>query len=133
MIAAEYHVRTITGEEFIVIYTRRSTMVKACLARFLRMFQSSKDEWVARLDVEYTTVLESEKLLKEAEKKKPAVIQVCVHNVCLVFHICLSDVWCQEFEFFLKDKRVKYVDVDFTNEMRVLGQIGHFVGQPFDL
>ena len=57
MIAAEYHVRTITGEEFIVIYTRRSTMVKACLARFLRMFKSSKDEWVAGLDVEYSTVL----------------------------------------------------------------------------
>ena len=36
--------------------------------------RSSDDEWVAGLDVEYTTVLESEKILKEAEKKKPAVI-----------------------------------------------------------
>src|SRR5215216_6078700 len=47
MIAAEYQVRAITGNEFIIIYTRRSTTVKACLARFLRMFNSSKDEWVA--------------------------------------------------------------------------------------
>ena len=81
MIIAEYQVRTITGDEFIVIYTHRSVTVEAYLARFLRMFQSSKDEWVAGLDVEYTKVLESEKLLKEAEKKKPIVIQACVHNV----------------------------------------------------
>ena len=38
------------------------------------MFENSNDEWVAGLDVEYTTVLESEKILKEAEKKKPAMI-----------------------------------------------------------
>ena len=80
MVAAEYQVRAITGNEFIVIYTCGSVTVKACLARFLHMFNSSKDEWVAGLDVEYTTVLEREKILKEAEKKKPAVIQVCVHR-----------------------------------------------------
>ena len=87
MVAAEYQVRAITGDEFIVIYTRGSAAVKACLARFKRMFENSNDEWVAGLDVEYTTVLESEKILKEVEKKKPAVIQVCVHNVCLVYHM----------------------------------------------
>ena len=57
MVAAEYQVRAITGNQFIVIYTRGSKMVKAWLARFLRMFNSSTDEWVAGLDVEYTTVL----------------------------------------------------------------------------
>ena len=95
MVAAQYQVRAITGDEFIVIYNRRSATVKACLARFLRMFNSSTDEWVAGLDVEYTIVLEIEKILKEAEKKKPVVIQVCVHNVCLVYHICHADVECQ--------------------------------------
>jgi hypothetical protein len=105
MVAAEYQVRAITGDEFIVIYTRGSATVKACLARFLRMFNSSRDEWVAGLDVEYTTVLEREKILKEAEKKKPAMIQVCVHNVCLVYHICHADVECQDFKNFLKDER----------------------------
>ena len=72
MVTAEYQVRAITGDEFIVIYTRGSATVKACLARFLRMFNSSKDESVAGLDFEYTTVLESKKIIKEAEKKKPA-------------------------------------------------------------
>ena len=57
MVAAEYQVRAITGDEFIVIYTRGSAMLKAWLARFLRMFNSSMDEWVAGLDVEYTIVL----------------------------------------------------------------------------
>ena len=74
MVAAEYQVRAITSDQFIVIYTCGSEMVKAWLARFLRMFNSSTDEWVTGLDVEYTTVLEIEKILKEAEKKKPAVI-----------------------------------------------------------
>ena len=104
MIGGEYKVRTIIGDDFIVIYTHRSATVEACLARFLRMFQSSKDEWVARLDVEYTTFLESEKLLKESQKKKLVVIQVCVHNVCLVYHICHADVECQDFKNFLKTK-----------------------------
>ena len=45
------------------------------------MFENSNDEWVAGLDVEYTTVLGSEKNLKEAVKKKPVVIQVCVHDL----------------------------------------------------
>ena len=36
------------------------------------MFNSSTDEWVAGLDVEYTTVLGQEKDLKEEERKKPA-------------------------------------------------------------
>ena len=94
MAAAEYQVRAITGDQFIVIYTRGSAMVKAWLACFVRMFNSSKDEWVAGLDVEYTTVLEREKILKEAERKKPAVIQVCVHNMFLVYHICHADVEC---------------------------------------
>ena len=133
MIVVEYQVRTITGDEFIIIYTRRSATVEACLARFLRMFQISKDEWVARLDVEYATVLESEKVLKEAEKKKPAVIWVCVHNVCLVYRICHPDIECEDFKNFLKDKRVKFVTVDFTNDRRVLGWIGLVVGNKFDL
>ena len=74
MIAAVYQVRAITGDEFIIIYTGRSAMVEACLARFLHMFKSSKDEWVTGLDVEYTTFPEREKLLKVAEMKKPVVI-----------------------------------------------------------
>ena len=36
--------------------------------------ENSNAEWVTGLDVEYTTALGSEKDLKEAEKKKPAVI-----------------------------------------------------------
>ena len=128
MVAAEYQVRAITGGEFIVIYTRGSATVKACLARFLCMFNSSTDEWVAGLDVEYTTVLEREKILKEAEKKKPAMIQVCIHNVCLVYHICHADVECQDFKNFLKDERVKFITVDFRNDRDVLGQIGLVVG-----
>ena len=57
MIGGEYKVRTITGDEFDVIYTRTSTTVKGCLSHFRRMFEKSHDEWVARLDVEYTTVV----------------------------------------------------------------------------
>ena len=106
MISGEYKVRTITGDELIIIYTRGSAMVKACLARFLRMFNSSTDEWVAGLDLEYTTVLGREKDLKDEVRKKPAVIQVCVHNVCLVYHICHADVECQDFKNFLNDRDV---------------------------
>ena len=73
-IGGEYKVRTITGDEFDVIYTRSSATVKGCLARFRRMFEKSNDEWVAGLDVEYTTTLDIEKNLKEEEKMKPAVI-----------------------------------------------------------
>ena len=57
MVTTEYQVRANTGDQFIVIYTRGSPTVKAWLARFLCMFNSSTDEWVAGLDVEYTTVL----------------------------------------------------------------------------
>ena len=56
-IGGEYKVRTITGDEFDVIYTRSSAAVKGCLVRFRRMFEKSNDEWVAGLDVEYTTIL----------------------------------------------------------------------------
>ena len=66
------------------------------------MFENSNDEWVVGLDVEYTIVLGSKKKLKEAEKKKPTVIQVCVHDLCLVYHICHADVECEEFKKFLK-------------------------------
>ena len=61
------------------------------------------------------------------------MIQVCVHNVGLVYHICHADVECQDFKNFLKDKRVKFVTVDFRNERDVLGQIGLVVGKAFDL
>src|SRR3954463_14146766 len=131
-IGGEYKVRTIIGDEFDVIYTRSSAMVKGCLSRFRRMFENSDDEWVAGLDVEYTRVLGREKDLKDEERKKPAVIQVCVHNVCLVYHICHADVECQDFKNFLKDKTVKFVTVDFTNDEEVLGRIGLVVGNPFD-
>ena len=45
-IGSEYKVRTITGDEFDVIYTRSSAAVKGCLARFRRMFENSNDEGV---------------------------------------------------------------------------------------
>ena len=93
-IGGEYKVRTITGDEFDVIYTHSSATVKGCLSRFRRLFEDSDNEWVAGLDVEYTTVLGQEKDLKDEERKKPAVIQVCVHNICLVYHICHADVEC---------------------------------------
>ena len=60
------------------------------------------------------------------------MIQVCVHNVCLVYHICHADVECQDFKNFLKDKTVKFVTVDFRNDKEILGQIGLVVGDPFD-
>ena len=56
-VGGEYKVRTITGDEFDIIYTRSSATVKGCLSRFRRMFEDSDDVWVAGLDVEYTTVL----------------------------------------------------------------------------
>ena len=65
------------------------------------MFENSNDEWVAGLDVEYTTTLDKEKNLKEEEKMKPAVIQVCMHDLCLVYHICHADIECEEFNNFL--------------------------------
>ena len=51
----------------------------------------------------------------------------------MVYHICHADVECEEFKNFLKGVLVKFVNVDFTNEKRVLGQIGLVVGDPFDL
>ena len=115
-------VRTITGDEFDVIYTRSSAMVKGCLSRFRRMFENSDDEWVAGLDIEYTTVLGREKDLKDEERKKPAVIQVCVHDLCLVYHICHVDVECLDFKDFLESNLVKFVTVDFGNDKEVLRQ-----------
>ena len=81
-ISREYKVRTITGDEFDIIYTRSSATVKGCLSRFRRMFEDSHDEWVTGLDVEYIIVVGREKDLKNEERKKPAVIQVCVHDLC---------------------------------------------------
>ncbi|XBJ18604.1 hypothetical protein VPH35_009732 [Triticum aestivum] len=133
MIGGEYKVRTITGDEFDVIYTHSSVTVKGCLSRFRRMFQNSDDEWVAGLDVEYTTVLGREKDLKDEQRKKPAVIKVCVHDLCLVYHICHADVECLDFKNFLRSNLVKFVTVDFTNDKEVLGRIGLVVGNPFDL
>ena len=70
MIGCEYKVRTITGYEFDVIFTRSSATVKGCLSRFRRMFEDSDDERVAGLDVEYTTVLGREKDLKEKREEE---------------------------------------------------------------
>ena len=75
MIGGEYKVRTITSDEFDIIYTHTSATVKGCLSRFRRMFEDSDDERVAGLDVEYTTILGREKDLKDKESKEPAVIQ----------------------------------------------------------
>ena len=132
-IRGEYKVRTIIGDEFDVIYTRTSAMVKGCLSRFRRMFENSDDEWVAGLDVEYTTVLGREKDLKDEERKKPAVIQVCVHDLCLVYHICHADVECQDFKDFLESNLVKFITVGFKNYKEVLRPIGIVVGNTFDL
>ena len=41
MVGGEYKVRTITGDEFDVIYTRSSVTV---LSRFIHMFKNSDDE-----------------------------------------------------------------------------------------
>ncbi|XBI96435.1 hypothetical protein VPH35_032719 [Triticum aestivum] len=132
-IGGEYKVRTITGDEFDVIYTRSSATVKGGLSRSRRMFEDSDDERVAGLDVEYTTVLGREKDLKDEERKKPAVIQVCVHELCLVYHICHADVEFLDFKNFLESNLVKFVTIDFANNKEVLRWIGLVVGNTFDL
>ena len=93
------------------------------------MFEKSKGEWVAGLDVDYTTVLGREKDLKEEEKMKPTMIQVCLHDLCLVYHICHADIECQDFKNFLKDKTVKFITVDFGNDKEVLRRHG-ICGRP---
>ena len=62
---------------------------------------------------------------------KPVVIQFCVHNLCLVYHICHADVECEEFKNFVKGGRVKLFTLDFVNDIRVLERIGIIVGKPF--
>ena len=74
-----------------------------------------------------------EKDLKDEERKKPVVILVCIHKVCLVYHICHADVECQDFKNFLENKTVHFVTVDFKNAKEVLRRIGIIVGNPFDL
>ena len=71
----------------------------------------------------YTTILGPEKDLNDEERKKPAMIQVCVHDLCLVYHICHADVECQDFKDFLESNLVKFVTVDFGNDKEVLGRI----------
>ena len=60
------------------------------------------------------------------------MIQVCVHDLCLVYHICHADVECQDFKDFLERNLVKFVTVDFGNDKEVLHRIGLVVGNPFD-
>ena len=84
------------------------------------MFENSNDEWVTGLDVEYTTVMGREKDLKDKERKKPAIIQVCKHDICVGYHICHADVECLDFKNFLKSNLVKFVIVDFGNDKEVL-------------
>ena len=61
------------------------------------------------------------------------MIQVCVHDLCLVYHICHADVECEEFKKFLNGGLVKFINVDFRNDKGILGRIGLAVGDPFDL
>ena len=56
-----------------------------------------------------------------------------MHDLCLVYHIFHADFECEEFRKFLKGGRVKFVNVDFRNDRRVLDWIGLVVGNPFDL
>ena len=61
------------------------------------------------------------------------MIQVCVHDLWLVYHICHADVECQDFKDFLESNLVKFVTVNFGNDKEVLCRIGLVVGNTFDL
>lgn len=115
----EYKVRTITGDEFKVIYTANATKVAECLCRNKAMFEKS-NFWVAGLDVEYTTAKGKEKYMKENEKARAAVIQICLDNFCLIYHICHTDMHCQSFENSLKDKQVRFIGNGTENDKKVL-------------
>ena len=56
-----------------------------------------------------------------------------MHDLRLVYHICVADVECEEFKKFLMGGRVKFVTVDFRDNKEILGQIGLIGGNPFDL
>ena len=43
------------------------------------------------------------------------MIQVCVHDLCLVYHICHADIEYQDFKDLLERNLVKFVTVDFGN------------------
>lgn len=100
-----------------------------CLCHVSSIFKKSRLR-VAGLDVEYITASRKEKDLKKGETARPTVIQVCVDNYCLVYHICNANKHYPNFAKFLNAATIKSFSVGIENDSKVLGRsplnvVGH--------
>ena len=78
---------------------------------------ATSKEKVVGTDLEFTP---------RGRRQKAAVLQLCVGQECLVYHICCAaNAISEKFKQFLRNRRYKFAGVDTTADRRMLNRSEH--------
>ena len=109
------------GVSITAVYTNLSASADAWIDRVEPSLAASKEK-VVGTDLEFTP---------PGRRQKAAVIQLCVGQDCLVYHICCAaDPVSEKFKKFLRNRRYKFAAVAITQDIKMMSKSEHHLEIP---
>lgn len=106
------------------VYTNQSASADAWVEKAEDLLAASKLKIVGA-DVEFTP---------SGRNQKAAVLQLCVGQDCLVYHIaCAADPISKKFDDFLRNWRYKFAGFDITRDRKMLGKYNLYINRHVDI
>ena len=94
---------------------------------------ASADDWIDKVEPARATPKEKVvgtdiEFTPRGRRQKAVVLQLCVGQECLVYHICQADEGVSEkFKRFLRNRRYKFAGVDTTADRRMINHSEHIL------
>ena len=115
--------------------TVRAATVEAWISRVWTNFLRAADEKLVGLDTEFTNPVfgKRQKDLPNEQKQRAAVLQLCVADECLVYHIVHARHVPAMLRRFLADKDIVFCGAGISQDQEMLAYYGLKIASSFDL
>ncbi|XP_073351902.1 uncharacterized protein [Aegilops tauschii subsp. strangulata] len=123
------------GIDIKATVTTQASTVEAWISRVWASYLRDADEKLVGLDTEFTNAVfgKRQKDLPKEQKQRAAVLQLCVANECLVYHIVHARHVPAMLRRFLADRDIVFCGAGIKQDQDMLGYYGLNIASSFDL
>ncbi|XP_044354353.1 uncharacterized protein [Triticum aestivum] len=123
------------GIDIKATVTVRASTVEAWISRVWTNFLRDAERKLVGLDTEFSNPVfgKRQKDLPKEQKQRAAVLQLCVANECLVYHIVHARRIPAMLRMFIADKDIVFCGAGISQDQEMLGYYGLNIASSFDL
>ncbi|KAM3355245.1 hypothetical protein ACQJBY_025808 [Aegilops geniculata] len=129
-----YHFAT-QGIDIKATVTTQASTVEAWISRVWASYLQHAEKKLVGLDTEFTNPVfgKKQKDLPKDQRQRAAVLQLCVANECLVYHIVHARHVPAMLRRFLADEDIVFCAAGIKQDQEMLGHYGLKIASSFDL